>query len=131
MTDAERVTTAALDLFARILCGEIEEVERVLRSYYLANMPGEGAEWLRVDGFSPGSTLDRLRDALGNSKSALGLPADGALGRLHPELHPAARRAWREMDAIRGRDNVMVAQLDWEADAAWAAKYGKPWMGGG
>lgn len=130
VTDEQKVTIAALDLFARILRGEIEEVERVLRRYYLESMPGEGAEWLRVDGFSPTSTLDRLRDRIAEPKSVLGLPSDGALGRFHPELHPAARLAWKEMDAIRGREDATAAKLDEKADAAWIAKYGEPWMGG-
>lgn len=132
VTNEQKVTAAALDIFARILCGEIEEVERVLRRYYLVGMPGEGGEWLRVRGFPPHEMLDRLHIMLGDIKIVvLGLPRAGALGRFHPELHPAARLAWREMDAIRGREDATAARLDGEADAAWAAKYGKPWMGGG
>lgn len=123
MTDDERkVTRAALDLFARVLCGQIEAVPEVIKDYYVVSTRNYEPLTLEM--------IDELRAAIGHSKSALNLPTNGSRGIYNPDVHPAARMALGMAEDIAGHGSGGSRRsLTKEADAKWAERWGKPWFG--
>jgi hypothetical protein len=103
------VTRAALDLYSRVLTGQVEAVTTVLLNYALAGRDTFTAE--QVHAFE-----EQLREA----KSALDLPRNGSFGIYNSKVHPDARLAWSlvsEEDEI-GRARRVGADARWREGVA-------------
>jgi hypothetical protein len=117
-----RVTRAALDLFSRVLTGQIEAVSGALRDFYLISM--------REPGLFTAPQLGAFEVRIRDVKGPLGLAPNGSRGIYHPEVHPAARLAWSIMRRMEGHvDDSTQRSLDSSADALWIAAHGEPWWG--
>lgn len=120
LTDAEvAVIHAALDLFSRVMTGQLEIVAEVLRDYTLAANPGPWSI----------EQHDALADAVRQAKSTLGLPRNGSLGIYNVEVHPAARLAYSLLRRMEGRDDDVARAIDAAVDGQWRFANGEPWYG--
>lgn len=79
----------ALDLYSRVLMGQYEEVENIIRWYSVnkEDFPKEG--------------LDKLRDCLIEGKKAMGHPSNGSHGIHSDKIHDDARKCYDIQQVIR------------------------------
>lgn len=119
-TPGATVIRVALDLFSRVLTGQVEEVERVLRVYTLATRGEPLFSLAQVNAFG---------QAICSAKATLDLPGNGSHGIYNPAVHPAARLAYSLLRQAEGRDEEVDRALTAETDERWRAEYGEPWYG--
>jgi hypothetical protein len=80
------IINSALDLFSRVLMGQLDEVEATLRWH---------------DSTHDFAKFEELRHILKRAKATLGHPSNGSYGIHQPEVHDRARQAYDIQQVLR------------------------------
>lgn len=91
------VAVAALDLYARLATGQVEELVALVRSGII---PRYEPQSLMPRATADVDHIETVEDAMRRVKHALGFPSNGNLGIHHVHVDQGAKRAWEMRKAL-------------------------------